>query len=105
MASKIWSDEEEKTLTRLYKETNYNIEACAQKMNKTPRSIITKLVKMKIYIKPEIIVEDKIRVKGIIYELEEMLGIKIDGINIGKKSNLTNILEGVKKLYNANRNL
>lgn len=103
MASKIWSEDEEKTLSKLYTELEHNIEAVAQKMNKSPRSIITKLVKMKIYIKPVIEQEEKIRVKGMIHEIEKLLGIKIEGINIGKKSNLTNILEGVQRLH-ANRN-
>ncbi len=103
MASKIWSEAEEKLLEQLYKELNHDIDAVAEKMNKSSRSIITKLVKMKIYEKPVIEQEEKIRVKGMIHELEKLLEIKIEGINIGKKSNLTNILEGVRRLY-VNRN-
>ena len=52
---------------------------------------------MKIYEKPEISEEDKSQtVKVMLRELEDILGIEVEGTNLNKKENLAKILEAVK---------
>jgi Fe2+ transport system protein B len=62
------------------------------------RSVISKLVQLKIYEKPELDEEDKsLTVKVMLRELEEILGVEVIGTNLNKKENLSKLLESIKK--------
>jgi Fe2+ transport system protein B len=53
---------------------------------------------LKIYEKPEIAEEDKSQtVKVMLRELEDILGIQVEGTNLNKKENLSQLLEAIKK--------
>jgi hypothetical protein len=103
MSSKIWSDEAEQELKRLYIEEDikdpYEL---ADIFNKGYRSIISKLVQLKIYEKPEIEESDKAQtVKAMLRDLESILSIEIDGTNLNKKENLTKLVIALKERLNA----
>ena len=60
--------------------------------------MISKLVQLKIYEKPELEEEDKsLTVKVMLRELEEILGVEVIGTNLNKKENLSKLLEAIKK--------
>jgi hypothetical protein len=94
--NKAWSPEEEIELVRLYEEENQDIIQISDYFEKKPRSIISKLVQLKIYRKPSDDKEDKRSVKSMVMELEHMLGIEIEGLNLTKKSNLERVVDGIK---------
>jgi len=102
MSTKAWSEEEETKLKNLYLNQTQDIEEIAQEFpHKGYRSIISKLVQLKIYQKPEEAQPDKTKtVKLMLRDLEIMLDIEIEGTNLNKKENLKNLVESVTKLYN-----
>lgn len=101
MSNKAWTPEDEKTLIALYNEETQDIEKIAEHFpHKTYRSIISKLVQLKIYRKEEEHEPDKTKtVKLMLKELETMLDIRIEGNNLNKKENLKNIVDSVAELY------
>jgi hypothetical protein len=94
--NKAWSEEEEVELIKLYTEENKDVMQIADYFDKKPRSIISKLVQLKIYKKPSEEKEDKRSVKSMVIELEHILGIEIEGLNLTKKSNLERVVDGIK---------
>jgi hypothetical protein len=98
MNNRVWSPEEELELTKLYTEDNKDVVEIADYFEKKPRSIISKLVQLKIYRKPSEDKEDKRSVKSMVMELESILNIELDGVNLSKKSNLEKVVYGVKNI-------
>ena len=102
MSVKAWSDDQENELISLY--TNEGIKYVhdlAKHVGKGYRSVISKLVQLKIYEKPEINEADKGQtVKVMLRELEELLKIQIEGTNLNKKENLYKLLTTIKDKLN-----
>jgi len=99
MSVKAWNDEQEAELIKMYTEENVkDVYKLASHFSKGYRSVISKLVQLKIYEKPEINEEDKSQtVKVMLRELEDILGIQVEGTNLNKKENLSNLLNAIKK--------
>ena len=99
MSIKAWNDEQEAELIKLYTEENEkDVYKLAEHFSKGYRSVISKLVQLKIYEKPVIEEEDKSQtVKIMLRELEDLLGIEIDGVNLNKKENLHKLLIAIKQ--------
>tara|TARA_Y100000033_G_C2654977_1_gene66672 strand:+ start:111 stop:419 length:309 start_codon:yes stop_codon:yes gene_type:complete len=102
MSVKAWNDEQEAELIKMYTEENVkDVYELASHFSKGYRSVISKLVQLKIYEKPEINEEDKSQtVKVMLRELEDILGIEVEGTNLNKKENLSALLEAIKKRIN-----
>ena len=98
MSVKAWNDEQEAELIKLYTEEGLkDVYELANHFSKGYRSVISKLVQLKIYEKPEINEEDKSQtVKVMLRELEEILEIEVEGTNLNKKENLNLLLEAIK---------
>ena len=96
MNGKAWNPEEELELIRLYTEDELEVTEIAEHFGKKPRSIISKLVQLKIYQKPNDDRPDKRSVKSMVIELERILDIEIEGLNLTKKSNLEKVVDGIK---------
>ena len=98
MSVKAWSDDQESELIRMYTEEGVkDVYELSSYFSKGYRSVISKLVQLKIYEKPEINEEDKSQtVKVMLRDLEEILEIEVEGTNLNKKENLAKILEAVK---------
>jgi len=98
MSVKAWNDEQEAELIKLYTEENEkDVYKLASHFSKGYRSVISKLVQLKIYEKPVIEEEDRSQtVKVMLRELEEILEIEVDGVNLNKKENLQKLLRAVK---------
>lgn len=98
MSVKAWNDDQEVELIKMYTEDGVkDVYELASHFSKGYRSVISKLVQLKIYEKPEISEEDKSQtVKVMLRELEDILGIEVEGTNLNKKENLAKILEAVK---------
>ena len=76
MSVKAWNDEQEAELIRMYTEDELkDVYELASHFSKGYRSVISKLVQLKIYEKPE---------------------IEVDGVNLNKKENLQKLLKAVK---------
>ena len=101
MTVKAWSDEQENELISLYTvDSKKDVHELAKYFGKGYRSVISKLVQLKIYEKPEIDNEDKgLTVKVMLRELEEILEISIEGTNLNKKENLSKLLESIKRRF------
>ena len=99
MSIKAWNDEQEAELTMLYLEEEIkDVHELASIFEKGYRSVISKLVQLKIYEKPELDEEDKsLTVKVMLRELEEILGVEVVGTNLNKKETLSKLLEAIKK--------
>ena len=99
MSIKAWNDEQELELIKMYTENNVkDVYEVASHFSKGYRSVISKLVQLKIYEKPEINEDDKsLTVKVMLRELEDMLEIEIEGTNLNKKENLSILLNAIKK--------
>jgi hypothetical protein len=102
MSVKTWSDEQEQELISLYTEKDIkDVQELAVHFNKGYRSVISKLVQLKIYEKPQVEEEGKTQtVKTMLRELEDMLGIQIDGTNLNKKENLVILVEALREKFN-----
>jgi transposase-like protein len=105
MNTKAWNPEEEAELIKLYMEENYEVIEIAEHFGKKPRSIISKLVQLKIYQKPEEAKLDKRSVKSMVIELEKILDIQIEGLNLTKKANLEKVVDGIKLKLQQSGNL
>ena len=101
MTVKAWSDEQENELISLYTvDSKKDVHELAKYFGKGYRSVISKLVQLKIYEKPEIDNEDKgLTVKVMLRELEEILDITIEGTNLNKKENLSKLLDAIKRRF------
>lgn len=99
MSIKAWNDEQEAELIKKYTEDGVkDVYELADYFSKGYRSVISKLVQLKIYEKPEISEEDKSQtVKVMLRELEELLEIEVEGTNLNKKENLSTLLNAIKK--------
>ena len=99
MSIKAWSDEQEAELIKLYSEKGVkDVYELANIFDKGYRSVISKLVQLKIYEKPEIHDESKsLTGKVMLRELEDILGIEVMGTNLNKKENLNTLLIAIKK--------
>ena len=99
MSIKAWSDEQEAELVKLYTEQNVkDVYELATIFDKGYRSVISKLVQLKIYEKPQVEDESKsLTVKVMLRELEDILEIEVLGTNLNKKENLSKLLTAIKK--------
>ena len=102
MSVKAWNDEQENELISLYTDRGIkDVHDLAKHFGKGYRSVISKLVQLKIYEKPEINEEDKGQtVKVMLRDLEEILDISIEGTNLNKKENLYKLLTAIKGKFN-----
>lgn len=109
MGTKKWLDKEKEELRDMYINETQDVRIIAEHFGgkKNYRSVISKLVNMKIYIQPKKDKQlNKTTIKYYISELENLLNIKLENKNnhtrttpdINMKSNLTLILEAVKEL-------
>lgn len=103
MSIKAWNDEQEAELIQMYTENNIkDVYELANHFSKGYRSVISKLVQLKIYEKPQADEEDKSQtVKVMLRELEEILEIEVEGTNLNKKENLSMMLGAIKKKIDA----
>lgn len=103
MSVKTWSDQQEEELKRLYVDEDLkDVYELASHFNKGYRSVISKLVQLKIYVKPVIDEEEKAQtVKVMLRELEDLLDIEIEGTNLNKKENLSTLVQALKSKLNA----
>ena len=99
MSVKAWNDEQEAELIKLYTEENEkDVYKLADHFSKGYRSVISKLVQLKIYEKPVIEEEDRSQtVKVMLRELEDILEIEVEGVNLNKKENLVKLLNAIKQ--------
>jgi hypothetical protein len=99
MSIKAWSDADEAELIRLYRDEQVkDVHRLAEIFDKGYRSVISKLVQLKIYEKPQVDeIEKSQTVKVMFRELEQILEIEIDGTNLNKKENLALLLAAVKR--------
>lgn len=95
MKLKTWEPDEEEELLKLYCDNQWTVNDLAEYYGKNTRSIISKLVKMKVYVKPDA-KKNKRSVKHMIQELETLLNIELDSVNIYKKQNLELIVDAIK---------
>ena len=94
MSVKAWNDEEEAELIKLYKEQDEkDVNILATHFGKGYRSVISKLVQLKIYEKPRGDENRQIMtVKTMLRDIESLLDIQIEGTNLNKKSNLVKLV-------------
>lgn len=99
MSIKTWSDEQEEELITLYTiEKQKDVHVLAAHFSKGYRSVISKLVQLKIYDKPSTdMIEKPLTVKTILKELEDMLDIEIEGTNLNKKENLKKLIIALRE--------
>ena len=102
MSIKAWSDQDEKQLIFLYTEDDLkDVHELATIFNKGYRSVMSKLVQLKIYEKPSDKEQEPNKtVKMMLIELENILEIEIEGVNLNKKENLKKLLDAVVKKVN-----
>jgi hypothetical protein len=99
MSVKAWNDEQEAELIKLYTEEGLkDVYELASHFSKGYRSVISKLVQLKIYEKPVVEEEDRSQtVKVMLRELEDILEIEVEGVNLNKKENLVKLLNAIKQ--------
>ena len=104
MSVKAWNDEQENELISLYtKEGIKDVHELAKHFEKGYRSVISKLVQLKIYEKPQIGEAEKGQtVKVMLRDLEDLLEIQVEGTNLNKKENLYKLLTAIKDKLNVN---
>ena len=90
-------------LISLYtKDSIKDVHELAKHFGKGYRSVISKLVQLKIYEKPEIDEADKGQtVKVMLRDLENLLEIQVEGTNLNKKENLFKLLTAIKDVLNV----
>ena len=99
MSVKAWLKDDEDELIEKYTKETKDVYELAEYFGKGHRSVISKLVQLKIYEKPEDKKAPKDRtVKMLLNDLEKILNIQIDGTNLNKKSNLSKLVEAVEQL-------
>lgn len=96
MSIKAWSDEETEALVDMYTNETTDVYEIAEKFGKKHRSVISKLVQLKIYQKEENDKKKTDTVKTMLREIEDLLDIEIEGTNLNKKSNLVNLVEALR---------
>ena len=98
MSVKAWSDEEEQKLISMYQDEGIkDVHVIGEHFGKGYRSVISKLVQLKIYEKPQADEAEKGQtVKLMLRELVKMLGIQIEGTNLNKKENLSQLFNSIK---------
>ena len=103
MSVKAWSDDQENELISLYtKDDIKDVHELAKHFEKGYRSVISKLVQLKIYEKPKIGEAEKGQtVKVMLRDLEDLLDIQVEGTNLNKKENLYKLLTAIKDKLNA----
>lgn len=103
MSIKTWSNDQEEELIRLYtKEDIKDVHELATHFSKGYRSVISKLVQLKVYEKPQLDEDNKTQtVKTMLRDLEDMLDIEIDGTNLNKKENLVKLVDALKIKLNS----
>ena len=103
MSIKAWSNEQEDELIFLYTTDGMkDVHELAKHFGKGYSSVISKLVQLKIYEKPELEEENKGQtVKVMLRELEDILDIQIQGTNLNKKENLSALLDSIKRKVNG----
>ena len=98
--NKNWNPEEEAKLKDLYETQGISdpFDLLKNFEGKNHRSIISKLVQMRIYVKPE---KEPLQVhntvKSLISRLEKVLDIELLGSNLTKKDNLIVLVEAIEK--------
>lgn len=102
MSVKTWSDEQEQELIKLYVAQEVkDVQELAAHFSKGYRSVISKLVQLKVYEKPQIDEGGKGQtVKTMLRELEDMLDVEIEGTNLNKKENLVKLVEALRVKFN-----
>ena len=99
MSVKAWTPEEESNLIKMYSTETKDVYKIGEFFNKGHRSVISKLVQLKIYEKPDAKKTPKDRtVKMMLNDLEKILEIQIEGTNL----NLLNLVEAIEKLMKDN---
>lgn len=102
MSIKTWTDAQEEELVVLYVDQDIkDVYALAKHFSKGHRSVISKLVQLKVYEKP--VSDDDMKnqtVKLMLRDLETMLGIEIEGGNLSKKENLFKLVTAMKAKLN-----
>lgn len=97
MNPKTWSEQDEEQLKFLYIEDGLkDVDYLAKIFEKGRRSVISKLVQLKIYEKPIKTKRTTRTVKMMVKDLEKILEITIDGTNLSKKENLTKLVEAIE---------
>lgn len=96
MTSKAWTPEQEEELIYQYTEITKDVHKIAKHFDKGYRSVISKLVQLKIYEKPDLYVEKQLTVKEMIRDLEDMLDLVMDGGNLNKKENLIKLHKAIR---------
>jgi len=94
----VWEDKETTTLVELYK-VNKDVEYIAEQMDKSPRSIIGKLVSLSIYEIPEETKKDP-TVKEMVRFIEQCIGKPFDTENMNKKENVKKLWDWFKENFN-----
>jgi hypothetical protein len=97
MTNKAWTPEQEEELIHQYTEITKDVHRIADHFDKGYRSVISKLVQLKIYEKPEPIIDKQLTVKEMIRDLEQILGFTMDGGNLNKKENLAKLHKVVRE--------
>jgi len=98
MGVKAWSEEDEAKLKKMYFNETKDVVKIGEHFGKGHRSVISKLVNLGIYEKPENKKPNGRTVKTMLRDLEKMLSITIEGFNLNKKSNLLILVEAIEKL-------
>ena len=97
MGVKAWSNEQEKELINMYLTQTKDVVIIAEHFDKGYRSVISKLVNLQIYEKPDKPSSPTRTVKTMLRDLEDMLEIEIEGFNLNKKSNLERLVEALEE--------
>jgi transposase-like protein len=105
MNIRVWSEEEEQQLVKLYRDDKMDVLEIAEYFGKNNRSIISKLVRLKIYEKPNAKKSTKRSVKSMITDIEKMLDITLDGVNLSKRSNLEILTNAIKLRFDQTTDL
>jgi transposase-like protein len=98
MNIRVWNPEEEAELLQLYVEKKQSVQEIAEYFGKNDRSIISKLVQLRVYRKLDSSSKPPKRsVKNMLIEIEQLLEVELDSANISKKQNLETILDAIKQ--------
>ena len=92
-----YTEEQEKQLIELYT-SGVPIEEIMAKIGKTKKSIISKLVRIGIYINQPKKTSDRITNKQYYRDIEELLGVTFITDNFQKKCDIELLIKGIKNL-------
>ena len=79
----------------MYQSETKDVMHIANHFGKGYRSVISKLVNLQIYEKPNKEIESSRTVKTMLRHLEDCLDIEIEGFNLNKKSNLEKLIDAL----------